>query len=442
MATIFGTAGNDLLFDNLFQADIIVAFGGNDTIFLSNDGLGDTVFAGAGSDTISISDRTGSNAIDGGAGIDTVDYSTLGESITLQPLGTIAKASGGFDVIQSVEVIIGATGAGIVNTIDGSPIPGFNNGVSFDIDLASDSLILNGLPGGPIGFTVQNFANVIGTQNDDVIRGDNGINVFNGGEGDDVLFGGAGNDVLFGEGGDDLLFGNAGNDVLFGGVGNDVLFGNAGNDVLFGEGGNDLLFGNAGNDVLFGGAGNDFLFGGAGNDILNGGSGSNIIIQATSNLTLVAEVPAVDFLAGVEGRVKTDPLTGDSVFDFGSSGTNPGRGEIDELNGDSGSDVFILGDANSGPFYVGGGNADFASISDFDPDLDKFILDPFTPVISIPGALGDVEAFWDLNFNGILDKADDLFAVVNFSDTLEGSIPDVTGLFANAEFAGSLPPIA
>ncbi|ERN40865.1 hypothetical protein KR51_00025760 [Rubidibacter lacunae KORDI 51-2] len=315
---ILGGPGDDVLPDTLLHVDVIVALEGNDTIFLGDDGLDDLVFAGAGDDTIEISDRTGSNTIVGGTGVDTTDYSTLGESITLNPLGTIAKASGGVDLIESVEVIIGATGAGIVNIIDGSPIGGSTNAVSLDVDLSSDSLIVNNIPGGPLSSTVQNFSHVIGTQNNDVIRGDNGTN---------VLIGGAGDDIIFGEG---------------------------------------------------------FSF------------------------------ADIDTLAGVEGTFEVDSLTGNFIFDFGPFGSNPGQGELDQLIGGSSPDDFILGDPNSGPFYVGGGNTDFAFISDFDPTQDLLIFDPLTPFIEIPGAFSDRELYWDLNFNGILDAADDLFAVVDF----------------------------
>ncbi|ERN43099.1 hemolysin-type calcium-binding repeat (2 copies) [Rubidibacter lacunae KORDI 51-2] len=399
MASILGTEGDDFLFDNPFEVDIINAFEGNDTIFLTNDGLDDTVFVEAGDDTMLINDRTGNNQIHGGAGQDTVDYSALGVSITLNAQG-IAKSSGGFDFLDSVEVIIGATGAGIVNTIDGSLPPifgGFNN---FDVDLANDSLIVYGLPRGPLSFTVQNFSNVIGTQNDDTIRGDIDTNEFFGGAGNDVLYGGAGDDVLNGDTGNDVLFGDAGDDLLNGGTGRDVLFGGAGNDKLIGGTGDDVLNGNAGDDELFGGTGDDELFGGTGDDVLFGGTGNDVLFGGAG----------ADVLAGVEGTVETDPLTGEFIFDFGPLGSNPGQGEIDELFGSSGPDIFIFGDLASGPFYVGGGNTDYAFIF-FDPSVDTMVLDPNTPVIEIPGTLGDREFYWDLNSNGILDSADDLFAV-------------------------------
>ncbi|ERN40864.1 hemolysin-type calcium-binding repeat (2 copies) [Rubidibacter lacunae KORDI 51-2] len=304
MAIILDTVGGNILLDNAFEDDFIYAFGGDDTIVLSDDGLGDTVFAGTGDDTIEISDRTGSNTIAGGEGVDTVDYSNLGESITLNSLG-VAKESGGFDFIDSVEVFIGATGAGIVNTIDGSSIGIVANTAFLNVDLASESLILDGLPDGPLSVTVQNFDNVIGTQNDDIIRGDSGTNEFSGDEGDDALFG---------DGGDDTLDGGGGNDTL--------------------------------------------------------------------------------------------------------RGADNGQGEVDELTGGSGSDEFILGDAISGPLYVGGGDTDFARITDFE-SVDTLAFDPNTPFIDIPGTLGlglgDREYYWDLNANGILDGVDDLFAVVDFA---------------------------
>ncbi|ERN43214.1 hypothetical protein KR51_00001110 [Rubidibacter lacunae KORDI 51-2] len=759
MTFISGTCGDDFLFDNPFDVDFIVARGGDDTIFLSNDGFDDTVLAQSGDDTILIGDRTGNNTIDGGSGVDTVDYSALGESITLNALGKITKASGGVDRIQSVEVIIGAIGAGIVNTIDGSPVEGFNNTGSFNVNLANNSLIISGSPGGPLSFTVQNFTNVVGTQNDDTITGDEQSNTFFGSLGNDTFNGGSlggttlpdnaidtvdysdlgltislenlglinkidaegnvigtdqivglgfgqltpsierivggqdlnniidgsevggfGNtgsfkidlganslviknvvpgidqafevvnfvdvrgtkndDIIIGSSKDNTFFGSKGSDSFSGGGGfntidytganvggvtlnslgtitkgiggvdrfdfdspptslvvsidrlvgdatetntingattagfdntvsfdidlganslilNDVLgtdlvfevvnfdnvigtqnddtiVGNDRDNVFFGSDGNDTYNGSAGADVLdystaglglltiqnggsilknFGDFGTDQIFGENGDlfdpsvesiigtngqfniidgtpipgvglntgsfnidlrvgnvtidnlpggnslqfntqnfvdvvgtqndDVIRGDNGTNILIGGAGDDALFGEgssSSALDFLTGVEGTLESDPVTGNFNIDFGPAGSNPGQGEIDLLTGGSGPDRFILGDATSGPFYVGGGNNDFAFISDFEPGVDRMVFDPNTPVITVAGTLGDFESFWDLNFNGILDSADDLFAVTDLADSAGSSFTNAHSLFANAsadDVAGS-----
>lgn len=104
------------------------------------------------------------------------------------------------------------------------------------------------------------------------------------------------------------------------------LIGTAGNDFIFGEGGADFADGIGGDDDVFGGAGNDVLFGGDGNDFLNG----------------------------------TDSIS-------------RGRGEVDNLSGNAGRDIFALGDAQ-GAYYLGGGFNDFAIINDFNAVDDKIVL--------------------------------------------------------------------
>ncbi len=95
------------------------------------------------------------------------------------------------------------------------------------------------------------------------------------------------------------------------------------------------ITGSAGNDTLNAGAGNDTLIGGKGNDTLNAGAGADTLIGIDPN------------------------------------DANLGRGEIDILEGGTGNDLFILGDA-SGVFYNDGnsslaGLGDYARITDFAP---------------------------------------------------------------------------
>jgi peptidoglycan/xylan/chitin deacetylase (PgdA/CDA1 family) len=104
----------------------------------------------------------------------------------------------------------------------------------------------------------------------------------------------------------------------------DTINGTAVNEVIKGLNGNDSLVGNAGNDYLIGGAGNDSLFGGTGNDTLIG----------VDNLSV-----------------------------------NPGRGEYDVLQGDAGTDRYLLGDGLN-VYYNDGNNAntgrsDYAAILGF-----------------------------------------------------------------------------
>jgi hypothetical protein len=109
--------------------------------------------------------------------------------------------------------------------------------------------------------------------------------------------------------------------------GNDTaqtINGGKNNEIIKGLNGNDRLNGNGGDDVLIGGGGNDTLFGGAGNDVLIGANPASV---------------------------------------------NPGQGSYDVLQGDAGSDRYVLGDVNA-IYYNDGisantGRSDYAAIVGF-----------------------------------------------------------------------------
>jgi Ca2+-binding RTX toxin-like protein len=120
---------------------------------------------------------------------------------------------------------------------------------------------------------------IIGTDNDDVIRGT---------EGRDYIVGLGGNERIYGNGGIDFLCCGNGDDRLHGGEGNDWLNSGAGTDRVFGEDDNDHFFRGAGNDRIYGGPGTDYtdrgkgndggdacgLYGNDGNDEIYGGAGA------------------------------------------------------------------------------------------------------------------------------------------------------------------------
>lgn len=251
-----GNAGNDIV----FGAD------GDDLIFgnLGDDALGggsgnDEVFGGSGNDLMIGS--TGNDLMEGGTGSDIVDYGLVDSGITLEATGIINKGSAGVDQMFNVETIIG--NADFINTIDGST--GDSTSVFFDINLSAESLVVNNIPGlGSLSFTVENFADVIGTSQADTIVGNSASNFLNGLSGNDFIAAGSGNDVVDGGAGNDEVFGESGNDILRGFTGDDILVGGTGTDELFGESGNDALFGYGGTideyDVLVGGSGADAFF--------------------------------------------------------------------------------------------------------------------------------------------------------------------------------------
>ncbi|MDY7005925.1 MAG: phytase [Cyanobacteriota bacterium] len=99
---------------------------------------------------------------------------------------------------------------------------------------------------------------------------------------DERLKGNFGDDTIAGLAGDDTLVGSGGDDSIIGSRGNDSLYGQDGDDVLEGRPGFDHLFGGNGNDEMNGGIGRDRLNGGSGNDTLSGGASIDRFIFATN----------------------------------------------------------------------------------------------------------------------------------------------------------------
>lgn len=209
--------------------------------------------------------------------------------------------SGGDDVVLASEFaeVDGVIDAGEgIDTVDFSS---FSSGIAVDLDLntpqpgpaSQDGALVTQV--GPDGDVIQefdNFENVVGTDFNDVIFGNNEINVLEGGDGNDLIHSFGGPDILDGgDGIDTALFSAApvgvtvdldddGNAVSSFGdtliafeningsvAGNDDISGNASANTLNGQGGNDRLAGEEGDDTLIGGAGEDvFVFALAGDD--------------------------------------------------------------------------------------------------------------------------------------------------------------------------------
>lgn len=256
----------------------------------------DELFGLSGNDVLIGS--AGSDLMDGGTGFDAVDYSSLGRPVTILPGGAIDKSGLGIDRIVGVERIVGAIGQ--ANAIDGAG----RGTARFDINLAANRLTVNGLPGiGTLSFAVENFVNVRGTRNRDIISGNFLNNFIDGDSGDDVLFGDAGNDTLVGRGGNDSINGGNGFDLLTGDSGNDTLIGAANSDTIVGGEGNDLLLGT---DSVTRGFGEiDSLTGSAGSDafVLGDRSGSYYKFQGASNYAQINDFGAIDRIVLGTGEV-------------------------------------------------------------------------------------------------------------------------------------------
>jgi len=71
-----------------------------------------------------------------------------------------------------------------------------------------------------------------GSDNGELLEGDNLPNIIFGSGGDDTIKGYAGDDILYGDNGNDIINGGIGDDVIEGGFGNDMIDGGAGSDTF------------------------------------------------------------------------------------------------------------------------------------------------------------------------------------------------------------------
>jgi Ca2+-binding RTX toxin-like protein len=330
---------------------------------------------------------TGNDTIDGGNGSDIADYRYLNSAITLKPTGIIDKGAAGQDTLVSIERIIGSVNQ--ANTIDASSATGTT---TLNVNLSGQSLAVNIPFIGLRSFTIENFVNAIGANNNDVFTGSSGNNILRGLGGNDIFNATGGNDTIDGgDGFDTANYSSLGRAVTIRPAGTiDKGFGQQDNligveniigavgqanaidastttgitslnvqltqnqlrvvdipglgarsftisnfNTVTGTQNADSLDGDSAANTFNGAAGNDELYGRGGNDILSGGSGN-------------------DFIHGDEGN---DRLVGTDSW-------GRGRGEIDNLFGGSGNDRLVLGD-RFGSYYKGYGSGDFTSINDF-----------------------------------------------------------------------------
>lgn len=292
----------------------------------------------------------GADDLDGGAGIDTASYAGSSDAVTV-----------------TVNATSGNTGG----------------------DAAGDKLY--------------NIENLVGSDGDDTLTGDDGANIIYGGKGDDTIKGMGGRDTLYGNEGDDLLTGGEGADTIYGGSGTDTVFytgatahatgytissvtytgvivnlgtgdvkgaaaettsggttwyerladvenvtgsahadhitGGAGINELVGAAGDDWLDGAGGNDTLTGGAGDDTLSGGAGNDKLSGGAGDDELLGGAGDDTLTPGA-GDDVLDGGDGADTAD-YTGSGAITIDLSGTKVDKSGND--NQDDNLNLYIKG---------------------------------------------------------------------------------------------------
>ncbi|RBW57120.1 hypothetical protein DS909_08370, partial [Phaeobacter gallaeciensis] len=213
LTSFYGNNGNNSFsVRDLFNDGSVGVFfdgrGGND--FLSGSAGNDTLIGGTGADVLS-----------GGAGIDTASYatSTTGLTVSLDGTGNTGDALGDtFDSIENLngsdydDILVGNSlanalegGKGNDTLIGGTGADDLNGGAG--VDTASYAAALGrvnldlrtrGTSGEAANDTFTSIENVLASNFNDYVYGDNGNNLIDGGAGDDRLRGHNGNDTLVG----------------------------------------------------------------------------------------------------------------------------------------------------------------------------------------------------------------------------------------------------
>lgn len=340
---ILGTNGDDVILADFAAADALYEYSGG--LFTDRVTYWDRAVVGYEGDDLIKRDRPGDYK-DGPLG---GNVQIFADSVNIGWFHHEAVYDGGYDTVSYA---------------------GFGAGV--DVDLGSNSNYgIAKARWTPVGETIFgedhlfHVESVIGTNYNDILRGDDNDNVLRGLHGDDWVEGGDGEDTLYGDEGDDTLKGGKDKDYLLGGDGYNTLYGQHGNDTL--------VVGERG--TAYGGSGNDIIYGGNKADFLDGGYGDDTISAFDGNDTLTGG-DGTDHLDGGDGYDIVRELANNGVIAVllgNGSGTLTAYGETDTLvsiesfETGSGDDIFYF--ASGDQFVRSGGGNDFASMGD---GVDRF----------------------------------------------------------------------
>lgn len=257
-AFLYGDTGNDTIYGSTGYFNHIEGGDGNDLIdarlagSMNSYPWGQTeLLGGAGADTLY--GGWGEDFIDGGAGRDIIDAGSGDDRVVYDATDIRVEGDGGRDTID-------ASSAAATNVRSGK-------GATIDLSSNRDAYF--------------SFENIIGSNFNDTLTGDNAENYIDGGAGSDVINAGGGQDFVVYDANDTLVDGGFDNDRLsaeYSPVGVNInltmnthinfedVFGSRFNDIITGDGNQNNIYGNGGDDVIDGGAGEDYISPGDGND--------------------------------------------------------------------------------------------------------------------------------------------------------------------------------
>lgn len=337
-----GTPGNDVIIGTSAD-EHMQGFRGSDVLF-GGEG-NDQLEGGIGNDRLE--GGPGFDAYNGGPGSDTLTFGVADGPAVVDLASSSVQAGGVFEFVQNVENVTGSVfgdtllgddndnrlvGGGGLDLLGGrlgdDILDGGRDGAyatwagedgAVSVDLAEGSA--TEWDGGHD--TLISIVGAVGTDFNDVLRGDANANRLEGGKGDDTLNGRAGDDILVGGDGADTLRGGAGNDTADYSGGGPARVSLSSGEALDSSGaidhlrGIENLVGSLSPDFLMGDDGANRLTGGVGADTLTGRGGADTFVF-TDRLDFGDTIR--DFQSGVD-RIEIDRATigtGSVTFDAAS----------------------------------------------------------------------------------------------------------------------------
>lgn len=389
-----GNAVDNIIIGNI-GSNTLNGNDGNDTLdsgaihIASGNDITDTLNGGKGNDFLRFSGLYGKAVFNGGDGedygengTDTVDFSHPSTETN------IARKKG----------------VGVHVDLDANPDNNPDDGIDQHYGIANAAYRYGEVLDGYGKINLTSIENVIGTNQDDWIKGDVKSNVLNGGDGNDYLDGGAGIDTLIGGNGDDTYVVDNTDDIITETMlvkaklkdagGHDTVQSSAdsytlsnyiedlelkGSDNINGTGndGNNLLIGNDGNNILDGGAGKDTMLGGNGDDTYIVDNAGDVVkeIDITGNPTSGNDTVESSATYSLTYKDKVlNAIVGNGVENLILTGTNAINGTGNELNntliGNAASNVL---DGGVGNDILDGGAVDVKPQKKSDTVTDKLI---------------------------------------------------------------------
>ena len=362
---LFGDSGDNALTGGLGD-DVLRGSGGLDTL-TGGDGSHDVADYSEAVSQVVVNLATNSATQDGDgsfdklSGIEDVRGSANNDRLTGDARSNQLEGGAG------VDTLIGAAGydtldggAGSSDTVDYSTAP---DGI--DIDLESELASADGYLASD---TVVNVENIIATEFDDVIAGNELANRLDALDGDDAIRATAGADTVDGGDGSDTLDysalagisgvavtlnGASVSSVTVGGGDNDRIsnvenvVGSVGNDVLGGDVFVNRLEGQDGDDRFRASGSSDELIGGDGSDTVDystlaAASAVSVTLQGATATTVLVTGSEDDSISEIENVVGT--AGGDTLIGDEQANLLDGRAGNDTLDGGEGADTLLGGD--------------------------------------------------------------------------------------------------